>query len=76
MKRKIGTIFRLPDGAHDLALEIVQLKARAMRMGMYKTAHALEPATQAVGWEMAEILDGKRPDHRYTVEIEDEIHPG
>lgn len=57
---KIG---RLPDGAHQLAADLVRIKARAGRLGLWKTMHAIEPATQAVGWEMAEILKGERPDH-------------
>ncbi len=67
MKRKVGEISKLPDGAHDLAAHIGRLKAHAMSMGMIKTAHALEPALQAVGWEMAEILEGKRGDHKHDV---------
>ena len=55
-------IGKLPEGAHELARDITLLKARAGQLGMFKTMHALEPATQAVGWEMAEILTGKRPD--------------
>ena len=62
------TIGKLPEGASGLALAIVQLKYDAMKMGMLKTAHALEPATQAVGWEMAEILEGKRPDHLMEID--------
>jgi hypothetical protein len=56
---------RLPGEAHALALEITQLKYKAGMLGLWKTMHALEPATQAIGYEMAEILEGKRPDHMY-----------
>ena len=59
----MGKIGKLPPEAASLAHEIVDLKARCMRAGLIKTAHALEPATQAIGWEMAEILEGKRNDH-------------
>lgn len=55
---------KLPEGAHELANRIVQLKADAIAMGLIKTGHAMEEATQAVGWEMAEILEGKRGDHQ------------
>ena len=58
----MGKIGKLPPEAASLAHEIVDLKARCMRAGLIKTAHALEPATQAIGWEMAEILQGERPD--------------
>lgn len=59
----MGKIGKLPDGAQQLAIDIINLKARAGEIGLYKTMHALEPATQAIGWEMAEILEGKRGDH-------------
>ncbi len=59
---------KLPEGAHELANRIVQLKHDAMVMGLIKTGHALEEATQAVGWEMAEILEGKRADHKLRSE--------
>lgn len=39
-----------------------RLADRAGELGLFKTMHALEPAVQQVGWEMAEILEGKRPD--------------
>jgi len=56
-------IGKLPDGAHELAKDIILLKFKAGQLGLFKTMHALEPATQAVGWEMAEILKGERADH-------------
>jgi len=62
----------LPDGAHDFASRLQLMKYEAAQLGLWKTMHALEPATQAVGYEMAEILDGKRPDH--TMETEHENH--
>ena len=55
-------IGKLPKGSHELARDITLVKARAGQLGLFKTMHALEPATQAIGWEMAEILEGKRPD--------------
>lgn len=59
----MGKIGKLPKEASQLAHEIVDLKHKCMKAGLIKTAHALEPATQAIGWEMAEILEGKRGDH-------------
>lgn len=53
----------LPDGAHDLSDRLVRMKYEAGQMGLWKTMHALDTATNAIGWEMAEILEGKRPDH-------------
>ena len=65
-KHKESKIPVLPKGAHDLVNRIVQLKHDTMAMGLYKTGHALEAATQAVGYEIADILEGKRPDHLRT----------
>lgn len=53
----------LPDGAMELSCELVKLKYAAFTMGLIKTGHALDKATNAIGWEMAEILEGKRVDH-------------
>jgi hypothetical protein len=47
--------------ADALILRIIEVKAEAMRIGLVKTAHALEPATKAVGWEVAEAMQGKHP---------------
>jgi len=44
---------------HEFASAIVLLKHRAGQLGFFKTMHALEPATQAVGWEMAELIEAK-----------------
>lgn len=66
----MSRIGKLPEGAHDLAKDITVLKYRAGQLGLWKTMHALEPATQAVGWEMAEILGGERADH--MMELEDD----
>ena len=51
------TIEELKQFAADIAL----MKAKAGGMHLFKTMHALEPATQAVGWEIAERIenDGK-----------------
>lgn len=40
----------------DLPLKVVQLKAEAGRLGMFRTMHALEAATHAVGYELADIV--------------------
>lgn len=37
--------------------ELVQMKDRAGRLGLWKTMHALDEATKAVGYEYAEILE-------------------
>jgi hypothetical protein len=48
-----------PAELKQFATEIALMKARAGGMGLYKTMHALEPATQAVGWEIAEMIERK-----------------
>lgn len=39
----------------EFLLELVTTKNRAGELGLWKTMHALDKGTQAVGWEMAEI---------------------
>lgn len=38
------------------AAELVKLKDKAGRLGLWKTMHALDTATREVGYEAAEIL--------------------
>ncbi len=45
----------------DLASDLMLMKARAAELGMWKTMHAIEPATKAVGYELADMLAGKHP---------------
>lgn len=47
------------EGMRDLATELCLLKNRLLSVGMYKTYHAIDSATKAIGWEMAEIIEGK-----------------
>lgn len=50
------------DELKQFAADLMLMKAKAGGMGLYKTMHAIEPATQAVGWEIAERIeknDGK-----------------
>lgn len=43
--------------AHEFASALMLMKVRAGQLGLWKTMHALEPATQAVGYEMAEQIE-------------------
>lgn len=43
--------------AHEFASALMLMKLRAGQLGLFKTMHALEPATQAIGWEMAEQIE-------------------
>lgn len=43
----------------EIASAIVLIKYRCGQLGLFKTVHALEPATQAVGWELAEQIEAK-----------------
>lgn len=45
----------------DVASELSLLKNKLLSMGLYKTYHAMDSATQVVGYEMAEIIEGKHP---------------
>lgn len=47
--------------AHEFAGALMLMKLRAGQLGFFKTMHALEPATQAIGWEMAEQILDKKP---------------
>jgi len=48
----------------DFAGDLTRMKVRAMELGLVETCHAMEPATQKVGWEIADVLAGKHPMHR------------
>lgn len=41
--------------------DLTLLKDRAGRLELFKTMHALEPATQAVGFEVAELIKKQNP---------------
>lgn len=43
--------------AHEFARALMMIKHRAGQLGFYKTMHAIEAATQAIGWEMAEQIE-------------------
>lgn len=44
----------------DFIFRLVNMKAEAMRIGLIRTSHALEEPQTVVGWEVADILDGKQ----------------
>lgn len=52
----------MPDKKEDFIRRLVLMKNEAMALGFPRTCHALEAATQAVGWEYADILEGKQVD--------------
>jgi hypothetical protein len=43
----------------DFTSRLVILKAEAGRLGLLKTMHALDGATNATGWEQADIKTGQ-----------------
>ena len=43
----------------DFAEALVLLKHRAGAIGLFKTMHAIEPATKAIGWELAEHIEAR-----------------
>jgi len=46
----------------QFAADVMLMKHKAGELGLLKTMHAFEPATQAVGYEIAEIIENKRND--------------
>ena len=42
---------------HEFASALMLMKHRAGQLGLFKTMHAIEPATQAVGYELAEHIE-------------------
>lgn len=55
MSKIANTISSLDRG--EIASALMLLKHRAGQLGLFKTMHALEPATQAVGYEIAECIE-------------------
>lgn len=49
-----------PAALRDFANQLALMKHKAGELGLLKTMHAMEPATQAIGWEIAEMLDKER----------------
>ena len=45
---------KLREKRRAFVLKLVELKREAMDLGLVKTHHALDGATDAVGWEIAE----------------------
>ncbi len=43
----------------EISSALMLLKHRCGELGLFKTMHALEPATQAVGYELAEHIESK-----------------
>lgn len=44
----------------EFASALMLMKHRAGQLGLFKTMHAIEPATQAVGWELAEHIEATK----------------
>jgi hypothetical protein len=45
---------------HEFASALMLMKFRAGQLGFFKTMHALEPATQAIGYEMADKIEAAK----------------
>ena len=54
---------QIRNGRFNFTLELVAAKNRAAELGLWKTMHALDKATQAIGWERAELL--QNPDAEF-----------
>ena len=46
---------------NEFILRLVNMKAEADRIGLHATARALDKATQAVGWEVADKMTPVKP---------------
>lgn len=44
----------------DLAARLAAMKAEAGKLGLWKTLQALDAATNAVGWEIADLMTGRQ----------------
>ena len=65
-KREMKAVNEWLDGA---ARALNHFKAEAGNLGLFKTMHAINGATQALGWEVAEMREcfdnsGRRPKKR------------
>jgi hypothetical protein len=47
------------DELKQFAADLMLMKAKAGGMGLFKTMHAIEPATQVVGWEIVERIENE-----------------
>jgi hypothetical protein len=45
--------------AQALTLVLVNAKAEAIAIGLYKTGHSIEEPVTKIGYEIAEVLEGK-----------------
>lgn len=45
----------------QINLECVQLKSKLMDMGLYRTLQKMDEVTKEIGWETAEVIEGKHP---------------
>ena len=47
-------------GSRDFITELILMKGKAAKFGLWKTMHKLDAATKAVGYEVADIRQGKQ----------------
>ena len=45
---------------YEITLALVALKARCFKAGLFRTGHKMDLATNEVGWETADLLEGKQ----------------
>lgn len=58
IKSKTNPLYR----GRDLATEMNLMKVELGRLGLFRTMHAMDEATRALGWELAERLEsGNHP---------------
>jgi hypothetical protein len=49
----------ITDEQSSLVVEVVAMKERLTRAGLYKTAAAMEEVTKRIGWEICVVADAK-----------------
>src|SRR5687768_2734487 len=65
------TLAELTVERRQFITELVLAKDRAGRLGLWKTMHALDEATNAAGWELASLLPGKETEKSQADEIDE-----
>ncbi len=55
-----ATVRKISERGQEIASELTRLKAELGSLGLFKTMHALDHATRAIGYELAEYMEAVR----------------
>lgn len=47
----------------EITLEVTTLHNKLMELGLYQTGHCMHDVVEKIGWELAEIIEGKHFTH-------------